>query len=250
MNFTNINDPAGVKALLDQLRVSQAWQEVTTSYIPDEVPPGSAEDQLAPSPAATSTSVASLLSQLHTAPSLSPPHSSNVDAGHLVPSVPRLRESTPSVVVPVLPHAKTDARSYTFQQALPVLAQLTKDSEFVEMLHQMKKEQDDLERQLCEDRRAIHKTYEEKVRIALTKANMTGDGKLSKHEADMIQTAFKQELDKFDRNRALLAWDGLISKHQTMLASHSVPAMFVSIEGADRDRQQRVIQVLENILGS
>ena len=83
---------------------------------------------------------------------------------------------------------------------------------------------------------------------------MTGAGKLSKHEADvfatsfpmaqmlisisymgqMMQTAFKKELEKFDRNRALLAWDGLISKQQTMLASHSVPTMFVTIEDADR----------------
>jgi hypothetical protein len=51
----------------------------------------------------------------------------------------------------------------------------------------------------------------------------------------MIQTAFKRELEKFDRNRALLAWDGLISKQQTTLAFHGVPAMFVSVEGADRD---------------
>ena len=51
----------------------------------------------------------------------------------------------------------------------------------------------------------------------------------------MIQTAFKRELEKFDRNRALLAWDGLISKQQTTLTSHGVPTMSVSIEGADRD---------------
>jgi hypothetical protein len=84
---------------------------------------------------------------------------------------------------------------------------------------------------------------------------MIGDGKLSKHEADVaitlwlscsiwiddtyvrqtIQTVFKKELDKFDRDRALLAWDGLISKQQTTLASRGVPTMFVSVEGADRD---------------
>lgn len=79
---------------------------------------------------------------------------------------------------------------------------------------------------------------------------MVADGKISKHEADMIQTAFKRELEKFDRGRALLAWDGLISKQQTTLAAHNVPTMFASIEGKDRDRQQCVIQVLENILGS
>ena len=37
------------------------------------------------------------------------------------------------------------------------------------ILPQMKTEQDDLERRLWEERRAIHKTYEEKVKIALTK---------------------------------------------------------------------------------
>jgi hypothetical protein len=36
-------------------------------------------------------------------------------------------------------------------------------------VHQMKKEQDDLERRLWEDRRAIHKKYEEKVKVAVTK---------------------------------------------------------------------------------
>jgi len=51
----------------------------------------------------------------------------------------------------------------------------------------------------------------------------------------MIQIEFKKELEKFDRDRALLAWDGLISKQQTTLASHNVPTMFVSIDGADRD---------------
>lgn len=183
-----MQDPARVKALLDQLRVSQAWQEVTTSYTPgpdDEVPPGSSEDQLAASPAATSTSVASLLSQLHAFPSLSPPRPGNEDYGHLAPSASRSQESTSSVVPPVFPHAKTDTRSYTFQQALPYLAQLAEKPEFVKILHQvplcnlkgtsqlkmpqMKKEQDGLEQQLWEDRRAIHKTYEEKVKIALTK---------------------------------------------------------------------------------
>jgi len=84
--------------------------------------------------------------------------------------------------------SKTDTRSYTFQQALPYIAKLADDPEFVEIVNQvyiifinlkgtgrlntlpqMKKEQDELERQLWEDRRAIHKKYEEKVKIAVTK---------------------------------------------------------------------------------
>lgn len=167
MNFTNINDPVGVKALLDQLRVSQAWQEVTTPSILDgDTSSGSSEKQLTPSPAAPSTSVALLLSQLHSVPPLPPPLPVNEDSNH--PASGR-HGSTSSVVVPVPPHAKTDMRSYTFQQALPYLAELADDHEFVEILKQLKKEQYDLEQQLCEDRRAIHKKYEEKVRIAVTK---------------------------------------------------------------------------------
>jgi len=112
----------------------------------------------------------------------------------------------------------------------------------------MKDEQDAVERQLWEDRRAIHKKYEEKVKIATNKANMISDGKISKHEADMLQAAFKKDLDKFDRERVLLAWDGLISKQQAILAQHDVPTMFMTNDGADRERQQRVMQVLEGII--
>jgi len=72
----------------------------------------------------------------------------------------------------------------------------------------MKEEQDVLERQLWEDRRNIHRKYEEKVRVATTRsvfvpawfagllkglqyltfayrANMTGDTGLSKHDAEV-----------------------------------------------------------------
>jgi hypothetical protein len=127
-----------VKALLDQLRVSQAWQEVTTSSTPnDEASSGSSEDQLAASPAATSTSVASLLSQLHAFPSFPPPSRGNEDSSHSIPSVSRKHESTSSVVVSVPPRAKTDTRSYTFQQALPYLAQLAEDPGFVETVDQV-----------------------------------------------------------------------------------------------------------------
>jgi hypothetical protein len=51
----------------------------------------------------------------------------------------------------------------------------------------------------------------------------------------MIQAAFQKELQKFDRDRALLAWDGLVSKQQTTLASQNVPSMFVTKEGTDRE---------------
>jgi hypothetical protein len=64
----------------------------------------------------------------------------------------------------------------------------------------------------------------------------------------MIQTAFKKELDRFDRERALLAWDGLASKQQAMLASHSVPTMFVSTEIAARDVRSSSIYMYPQVL--
>jgi len=62
----------------------------------------------------------------------------------------------------------------------------------------------------------------------------------------MLQAGLKKELEKFDRERALVAWDGLISKQQTALAHHGVPAMFETNEGPDRE--ERVMQVLEGIV--
>jgi hypothetical protein len=89
------------------------------------------------------------------------------------------------------------------------------------MMSQMKKEQDDLERQLWEDRRTIHKTYEEKVKIAITKcvfsllrsmllsltllsrANMIGDSKISMHEADVVATS----LWSYSAQKLIDTWD-------------------------------------------
>lgn len=51
----------------------------------------------------------------------------------------------------------------------------------------------------------------------------------------MIHAAFKKDLEKFDRERVLLAWDGLISKQQVALAQHGVPTMFTTNEGTDRE---------------
>lgn len=51
----------------------------------------------------------------------------------------------------------------------------------------------------------------------------------------MMQAAFKKELEKFDRERVLLAWDGLIAKQQTALALQGVPTMFMTNDSNDRE---------------
>jgi len=99
---------------------------------------------------------------------------------------------------------------------------------------------------LWEERQAIQKKYEEKVKIARTKATMIGTG-LTKHEADMLTRAFETELRKFDSERVFPAWDGLVMKQQATLEGVGVPTMFVTDVPRDRERQQRVIQVLEGI---
>lgn len=50
----------------------------------------------------------------------------------------------------------------------------------------------------------------------------------------MLTEAFKKEIDKFDRDRVIPAWDGLLSRQQMELAHSRVPTMFVSNQGEDR----------------
>ncbi|KAH7916145.1 hypothetical protein BJ138DRAFT_1097344 [Hygrophoropsis aurantiaca] len=279
MSFTNINDPAGVKALLEQLRSSQAWKESVSPDVtsdPDTrnavmhttvVPPKPREEIHISNAqvAAPSPSVASLLSQLKSSTawsSVSSATGSSSNHARLPQPSPQpfsVRETpTPMPVIlpesPVTPVSvaaasyRQDARSLTFQQALPHLTQMAEDPEFVASIARMRDEQKDLERQLWEERRAIHRKYEEKVKVARTKASMIGTG-VSKHEADMLNDAFRKELHKFDTERVLIAWDGLASKQQHALEGLGVPTMFVTDSQADRVKQQRVIQVLEGIMG-
>ncbi|TFY78100.1 hypothetical protein EWM64_g5910 [Hericium alpestre] len=114
----------------------------------------------------------------------------------------------------------------------------------------MKREQDQLEKKLWEERQAIKKKHEEKVKVAKTKASMVGAGGLSKHEADMFSDAVRKELQKFDAERAVPAWDGLVAKQQAVLEALAVPTMFVTSSTSDVEKQQRVMQVLQNVVSS
>lgn len=83
-----------------------------------------------------------------------------------------------------------------------------------------------------------------------------------------MRQVFEKELIKFDQERVMTAWDGLIARQQAALEKLNVPAMFTTSLGQDREvgtknyrvyssytfllriqRQQRVIKVLEGILG-
>nr|GAT46217.1 predicted protein [Mycena chlorophos] len=207
-----INDTAGLSAILDQLRASQAWQNANNqSTAVEQVQHGS-----------EAPSVAALLSQLNPIQAVSQP----------VASVPAT--------------AQPDIRYLTFQQALPKLSQL--DSAVLAAIQQLKRDQEKLERDLFAERVAIRTKYEAKVTVAQNKARLIGANGVSKHEAEMISRAYEKELKQFDTERALLAWEQLVAKQQSALAQLNVPVMFPTTERTDRERQQRVMHVVEGLL--
>ncbi|KAG0698846.1 Alpha/Beta hydrolase protein, partial [Suillus ampliporus] len=257
-------DPAGIKALLEQLRSSQAWQESigadSGGGIAKNSPPTSTTPQVTSSltqaPASTSdvsnssSSVADLLSQLNSSEWIIPSRPSQASPSHFAstqqtslhlsqapsqstPQPPENSAPQPAAGIRASTHGQ-DLRMMSFQQALPHLTQLTENANFVAAIARLREEQKDLERQLWEERLAIHKKHENKVKVAQTKAGLIGAG-ISRHEADMLNDAFRKELQKFDAERVLFAWDGLLQKQQSTMEALGIPTMFPTDLRADRE---------------
>jgi len=146
----NINDPTGVQALLDQLRGSQAWKDITVPIegdAPDssgnsdgpQTSPHSTDSNATSEIASTSTSVASLLSQLGSSPlwtAAGGPGSNTISqTTNTLPLPPTVPVPAPAPIVPVV--AQEDIRSFTFQQALPRIAQLASDHGFITGIKQV-----------------------------------------------------------------------------------------------------------------
>jgi hypothetical protein len=159
-SLVDIQDPAGVKSLLEQLRTSQAWQDTIdqvpsqakepnadlTPHTANEQSPSTGSSSINRESIATGTSVASLLSQLQSSPSWSavvssptrPPPPAYAPTTSAFVSTMRVSVSeaspgrSPSRGISI--SAPKDVRSYTFQQALPLLAQLSSDPDFVALL--------------------------------------------------------------------------------------------------------------------
>ncbi|KAL1732844.1 hypothetical protein EV714DRAFT_270466 [Schizophyllum commune] len=142
---------------------------------------------------------------------------------------------------------RKDPRSLNYAESLTALGRLSSDTEFLAFLKQLKREQDELERKLASERETIRKKHEEKVRVAKTKATMIGGG-ISAHEADMMQRAYRKDLENFDRERVLSAWQALVKTQQVAMEKRAVPAMFVTTAKVDLQRQKRVISVLEDMM--
>ncbi|PPR02496.1 hypothetical protein CVT24_002043 [Panaeolus cyanescens] len=264
MSSSNINDPAAITALLEQLKSSTAWQQLTASQAPSSVsvsapvtdsgpsqhtstslqeginPENSHIDALSSSTTVEnpiSSSVAELLSQLNTV-STEPavPTQARVSypstAPHFSPAnFPSALTKTSRTAVP-LPDASPDLRNLSFVQSLPLISQLAEDPNFLSSIAQMKNEQNALERKLWLEREAIYDKYQSKIKMAQTKANLIGTS-VSKHEIDADN--FKKELARFDVDRVLPAWDGLVLRQQQELAQLKLPTMFATAEKEDRE---------------
>ncbi|KAF9268305.1 hypothetical protein L218DRAFT_853406 [Marasmius fiardii PR-910] len=113
----------------------------------------------------------------------------------------------------------------------------------------MKEKQDALERQLLQERMSIKEKYEQKVKDALFKARLVGSV-LSPHEVRMLNDGYRDELRKFDRERAISAWEDLVAQQQENLSSLGVPAMFPTHVGSEKEVQRKVVHVLEGLIGT
>ena len=138
----SIQDPAGVRALLEQLRASQAWRDIVhppngnpSPSIPADVHlSGSHQSAASVQPG---SSVAALLSQLR-APLHPLANTSFTEPTSSANSHPAVNHSVDHVVSAVLPTQNAsrpgakpeDVRSLTFHQALPHLARLADDPDF------------------------------------------------------------------------------------------------------------------------
>jgi len=140
-----------------------------------------------------------------------------------------------------------DLRKLTYQQALPYLARLSEDPTFRAVFLKLQGDQKLTEQILWDERTTITTTFEEKMKLASVKARISGIA-LSSNEIQRIQVAHCSALEKHLTERVRPAWDGLVSKHQSEMERLGVPTMFVTQDRVDRERQQKVMSVLENIM--
>lgn len=261
----DINDTTKVKALLEQLRSSGAWQAAITHPVqsnqpvagPSQVPLSAAHGQELVSSHSSSSppasSVASLLSQLAppegqrvpaSAPSSGP--STSLDVSYdLIDDRTTWGAHTAHVTVPT--SSQGDIKSLTFQQTLPILTKLGGDPAFISTLKRLKEKQNELERCLWDERQAIETKYRDKVTVAQKKAELIGGG-ITKHDSEVLNNNYRKELQRFDAERVVNAWDSLITEQQCTLEAAGVPTMFATKLKTEIEKQKKVMQVLDALI--
>ncbi|KZT55331.1 hypothetical protein CALCODRAFT_498805 [Calocera cornea HHB12733] len=247
MDFTKDADPSGVKALLAQLRNSQAFNEV--SKPPEQARRAPASSQLQGGPLITErllnrsslqdpSPVAALLAKLQPNIAISsvPEGSGSAFGGN--------GEEEPAPAAPV----KRDFRKLTVQQALPQIYDLSGDPHFVASFKKMKEEQNRLEQKLWDERLLIVRKHDEKLKNARAKAALIRASGTLLQEETKLKQAMEKELQAFHMNVVLPAWDTMVTQQQDLLEKLHVPAMFVTSVESDRTRQERIMKMLEDIV--
>lgn len=273
-DFTNINDPEGVTALLESLRKSQAWQELDAQNtanrkhefhapkVPDDITskivrgPPSAEVEYAGKASEPSSNILSLLARLEPADpvTIKPTEAANtnhiINPSKVIPHIPRYTDHDVSTLRSDKPPKPSPAsvRNMNFTQALPIIANLASNDSVLQRLKKIREQQNSTERQLWEERNQIIKSQEEKIRVAQTKAAIIGVD-MSEKEVQSLQASFIEDLRKFDLERILPAWDSLVASQQRALEEIGVPGIFPTKNKMEREKQQRIIQVLEGLAG-
>jgi len=125
---------------------------------------------------------------------------------------------------------------------------MLEDPENLAALKKIKLEQDRLEMQLWEERQTIIKSQEEKVKALQTKARIIGANPTPR-ELQVLRTEFDTELHRFDSNRVLPAWDALVARQQSAMEKIHVPTIFETNQVVDREKQQKVVQVILDAIG-
>lgn len=128
-------DPVGVKALLDQLRSSQAWQEISIPT-PEAL---SVETASSSNPTAegSGSSVASLLSQLQSVTTWKTPTVVDVPTRQHIDLAKSEHISYEPQPLAEDAHNFLDLKSLSFQKALPYIAQLAEDPAFIAAILQV-----------------------------------------------------------------------------------------------------------------
>jgi hypothetical protein len=57
---------------------------------------------------------------------------------------------------------------------------------------------------------------------------------------------FSRELEKYDKERVLVAWDALVEKQQNKLEQMGFPCMFVTSNPDERAKQQKIVNIILN----
>jgi len=142
---------------------------------------------------------------------------------------------------------KVNYRNMTYLESLPRVEVLLKDSAALDVFMRLRQDQQDLEKRLWDERQSIIKRHDGKVKLAKEMAKIsTGSSVLEYRESKTLQEARERELHKFDKEKALPAWDSVLRKQQKVMENLGVPVMFETVNPTERSRQQRLARMIED----